>query len=57
MAFSFAKEEEKEKAWRGCEMVYYRGKKDCPSYCPVMSACSLQKNLKKQKSYREMKRK
>jgi len=51
----FIKEEEK-KAWHGCKMVYYLAKKDCSLYCPVMSSCSLQKNLKKQKLYRELKR-
>jgi hypothetical protein len=56
MLLGFIKEEEKEKAWHGCEMVYYRTQKECSCYCPVMSKCSLQKNRKKQKLYKEMKR-
>jgi len=56
MLLGFIKEEEKEKAWHGCEMVYYRTQKECSCYCPVMSKCSLQKNRKKHKLYREMKR-
>jgi hypothetical protein len=55
MLFKFIKKEE-EKAWHGCDLVYYHNSSSGCSSCPVFDKCKLQLNIKKHKFYREMKR-